>query len=193
MLDETREGDSFDSLMTLDAEWEGVPYTTTLLHHAVANHLNNAALLLINAGANINALSKNSLNDMGNTPLHLAARQGNTSAIQFLIQRGADPSIKNNKGQIALDVALESIYKMGPEIIIRESQKLNLLENIVEAYMSAATNQREIASRLMPNPDILLRFAQFQKITKLSELMPNPELLPQIMDNINAKKTSRIK
>ena len=41
------------------------------------------------------------------TPLHAAAQVNSTDIMQVLLQRGAKPSIRNNKNQTALDVAHE--------------------------------------------------------------------------------------
>jgi uncharacterized protein len=41
----------------------------------------------------------------GNTPLHLAAKQGLTSIIEYLMSQGADNTIKNNNGRTAAQEA----------------------------------------------------------------------------------------
>ena len=40
------------------------------------------------------------------TPLHCAARAGNASIIQYLLDQGADPYIQDDEGQFPYDVAL---------------------------------------------------------------------------------------
>lgn len=56
---------------------------------------------LLNAGADINARTNN-----GATPLMLAAQNAKLRLVKFLIARGADPSLKDNKGKTAYDYAL---------------------------------------------------------------------------------------
>jgi len=58
------------------------------------------SLLLLKKTFNIDATD-----ETGETPLHKAARMGRLSAIQLLIENGADRGIRNSKGQTALDLA----------------------------------------------------------------------------------------
>ena len=64
----------------------------------------------------------NSVNDSGETALHVLARGERhkveycTQAIRTLIVAGADRSIRNNEGQTALDIALAG----GSESIVEE-------------------------------------------------------------------------
>ncbi|MEZ0325126.1 MAG: ankyrin repeat domain-containing protein [Fimbriimonas sp.] len=55
--------------------------------------------LLIDHGADVNAQ-----NVWGDTPLHLAARNGDKAAVRFLLSNGADPFAKNAAGQRPLDL-----------------------------------------------------------------------------------------
>ena len=72
----------------------------TALHYASTGaHLPVMALLL-EAGAQINARSPN-----GTTPLMMAAHYGNAAAVKFLLEAGADTSLKNQLGLSALDFA----------------------------------------------------------------------------------------
>ncbi|CAD0202471.1 unnamed protein product [Chrysodeixis includens] len=53
-------------------------------------------------GADINAFDAN---DNCNTPLHLAVIKAETETVSFLLQHGANASLKNNDGQTAADIA----------------------------------------------------------------------------------------
>ena len=57
--------------------------------------------MLLKHGAEINVRSLNSL-----TPLMLASWFGNEPAVRFLIERGADATVKDNSGKSAKDMAL---------------------------------------------------------------------------------------
>ena len=69
----------------------------TPLHYFLSPEI---AQIFINAGANLNAKDWH-----GNTPLHRFAEEGNITWTSFLLEAGADPLIRNNKGQLPSDVA----------------------------------------------------------------------------------------
>lgn len=72
----------------------------TPLHYAASNgHLPVMALLL-DHHAYIDATSPN-----GTTPLMMAARYGSFATTKFLLEAGADPSLKNDLGLSAVDFA----------------------------------------------------------------------------------------
>ncbi len=61
-------------------------------------------------------VSVNEKDDFGNTPLHYAARRLSHEAIQFLISKGADKSIKNKDGISALGEAATVIKAQNPKL-----------------------------------------------------------------------------
>ena len=63
------------------------------------DHMDIAEYLL-GKGANINAVDR-----LGSTVLILAAMEGNTNAVKFFLEHGADPTIKNIKGWDAMQYA----------------------------------------------------------------------------------------
>ena len=72
----------------------------TPLHYAATHgHLDVMNLLLENH-AYIDAASPN-----GTTPLMMAARYSTSSAVQLLLEAGADPTLKNDQGLNAIDFA----------------------------------------------------------------------------------------
>jgi ankyrin repeat protein len=72
--------------------------------HAVAynsvHHGSEIVPLLVNHGANVNALSLN-----GFTPLHLASFAGNSVCCELLLQHKADPMIVSTNGSTAYQLA----------------------------------------------------------------------------------------
>lgn len=63
------------------------------------------AALLIKAGANVNARGYEDV-----TPLHDAALDGQLKLVKLLVERGADPTSKNQKGKTPCDIAAPSVY-----------------------------------------------------------------------------------
>lgn len=55
-------------------------------------------------------LTLNSQDSEGNTPLMLAVSYGNTRVVRRLLIKGANRYVKNNLGQMAIDIAKESNY-----------------------------------------------------------------------------------
>lgn len=60
------------------------------------------ALLLIEAGADVNAMG-----DMSETPLHVAVSQGNVTVVEALLRSGADPMVKSEFGKSPKERAAE--------------------------------------------------------------------------------------
>lgn len=76
----------------------------TPLHEACSYGWHNIAVILIQAGANVNARG------MGDdTPLHDAANNGHLKVVKYLVECGADPYLKNKKGKMPFDVANHSV------------------------------------------------------------------------------------
>jgi uncharacterized protein len=78
----------------------------TPLHSAVATDAAATDIeivrMLLDKGANPNAKSQS-----GSTPLHTAAFTGDVASLELLMKHRADPSIRNNEGKTAIDVATE--------------------------------------------------------------------------------------
>ena len=77
----------------------------TPLHCACIKGSKNAVDLLLDLGANINALDNE-----GNNCLHYAVNSNNPNLLKKLLIRGADKTIKNQKGETPLDLAVKNNY-----------------------------------------------------------------------------------
>ena len=74
--------------------------------HEAANHGHyNVAVMLVKAGANVNAQAMDDV-----TPLHDAAIVGQLKMVKMLVEKGADPLAKNKKGKTPQDVAHPSLH-----------------------------------------------------------------------------------
>ncbi|EQA64204.1 ankyrin repeat domain-containing protein [Leptospira alexanderi] len=79
-------------------------YGNTALHSAVATGKKAVVELLLEKGADANALQ----NPGGITPLHIAAsRSGSDGIIQLLLKKGADKKIWSSEGKTPYTIALE--------------------------------------------------------------------------------------
>jgi ankyrin repeat protein len=70
------------------------------LHSALAGSQKEVALVLLDAGAEVNAREH-----QGTTPLHEAAQHGDAELVRLLLERGADPSARLDDGRTAADLA----------------------------------------------------------------------------------------
>ena len=61
---------------------------------------------------------------LGRTPLHYLAKEKKTkSALEFLLQNGASPHIKDKKGKTPLDTAMENGIEENVEVLVKYRQK----------------------------------------------------------------------
>lgn len=70
------------------------------VHYAASGPSTELLALLLDRGANVNALAPN-----GSTPLMMAARFGTEDSVKLLVQRGADKKLLNDRNLSAADMA----------------------------------------------------------------------------------------
>lgn len=93
----------------------------TPLHYAASKGHTAMMRLLIENDAYIDAESPN-----GTTPLMMAAYYASPNAVKLLLEEGADPLLRNQGGQTALDMALVKDKKLSAQYIRAFIEALSL-------------------------------------------------------------------
>lgn len=85
-----------------------VPKDTKLFHEFfidIINLDNNIDIKILEELINWGKININHASDAGQTPIHIACLKQNLDMIKLLLEKGADPTIKENKGNTALPYA----------------------------------------------------------------------------------------
>lgn len=94
----------------------------TPLHLAIMNKADWLAEILIEAGADVNAVNK-----YGDTPLHYAVRNENLDAVKKLVEKGADINVKDANGSALICYAVLSEQNIPVlEYLIQKGAQVNL-------------------------------------------------------------------
>ena len=137
---------------------------TTALHWAAHRDDPEIARLLVQAGANLNA--KTRLGDL--TPLLLAAKNGNTTLIEILLEAGTDANNADANGTTPLMYSAGSGKADAVEVLLESGAEVNAADttNGQTALMFAAAQGRADVVGILAaggaDPDVL---------TKLSEVI----------------------
>jgi uncharacterized protein len=99
VLDKYRGHPQFLGIELVDPNQRGA-LDDTVLHVAAATRALADIDVLVSSGAEVNAIG-----DLGYTPLHQAAMRGHADTVKRLLDLGADPTIRNEFGEDAIQVA----------------------------------------------------------------------------------------
>ncbi len=80
----------------------------------------------------------------GDTGLHLATARRDALWVRFLLQRGANPNIRNNQGITPLQLATGLGFIEGAEILIDKGAEVNIADRQGETPLIAAVHQRNV-------------------------------------------------
>lgn len=116
------------------------PYGQSLLLHAILNGSKEVAEYLIENGFDVNEKDSN-----GYAPLHGAAEKNDVSLITLLAKSGANPNVRDTRGNTPLSVA---IYRAGEDVAA------------VKALVDAGADYKE---NIYGNVDVLGMAEQFDK------------------------------
>ena len=81
----------------------------------------------------------------GDTGLHIVTARRDLLWVRFLLQRGADPNIRNNKGVAPLQLATSLGFVEGVEELLKKGAQVNITNSTGETPLMAAVHQRNVA------------------------------------------------
>jgi len=80
----------------------------------------------------------------GDTGLHVVTARRDALWVRFLLQRGANPNIRNNKGVTPLQMATQMGFVEGAEELLRKGAQVSVADSQGETPLIAAVHQRNI-------------------------------------------------
>ncbi len=101
-----RHDEAMRILVEAGANLENKPHNYTPLAYAAYNNRQNALRYLIERGARLDADARDRLIYI-NTPLIMAAIQGNREVVRMLLQAGADPLVRVHQGNTAREFTIK--------------------------------------------------------------------------------------
>jgi ankyrin repeat protein len=78
----------------------------------------------------------------GDTGLHIVTRRGDALWVRFLLQRGADPNIRNKAGATPLQLAVTLNLDDAADALIEGGAQVNVSDQTGETPLIAAVHQR---------------------------------------------------
>jgi hypothetical protein len=80
----------------------------------------------------------------GDTGLHIVVARADALWVRFLLQRGADPNIRNKKGLTPLQLAASLGFTEGVEALIKGGASVNVADQTGETPLIAAVHARNV-------------------------------------------------
>lgn len=126
----------------------------------------------------------------GETALHIVTARRDTTWISFLLAKGADPNIRDAKGQTPLVVAANLGFVEGMELLITGGARVDEPNSTGETPLISAVHRRDVAMMRVllkagANPD--RADSSGRSARDYAKLDRNDNLIEEI--NTNAKKT----
>ncbi len=81
----------------------------------------------------------------GDTGLHVVTARRDVLWVRFLLQRGANPNIRNNEGVTPLQLATRLGFLEGAEELLKKGAQVNVADSQGETPLMAAVHQRNVA------------------------------------------------
>ena len=80
----------------------------------------------------------------GDTGLHMVVERMDSLWVSFLLQRGADPNIRNKRGVAPLQLATSLGFIEGVEALIKGGASINISDQTGETPLIAAVHRRDV-------------------------------------------------
>lgn len=80
----------------------------------------------------------------GDTGLHIVVERGDAVWVRFLLQRGADPNIRNKRGISPLQLATAKGFTEGVEALLQGGASINVSDQTGETPLIAAVHARNV-------------------------------------------------
>ena len=120
----------------------------TALHIAVTNRKDDILQILLDKGANVNAVARD-----GMTALHIATQQGRTDIVQLLVNKGSEVMAKNAalNGQTAIHIASSQCYVEILEVLLEAGAdvKATTREGQTALHIAARQGHKEVVQLLL--------------------------------------------
>jgi uncharacterized protein len=153
---------------------------TTALHWAAFNDDREVAKLLLAAGANVKAATR----DGAITPLFLACKNGSAPMIELLLKAGADPNSGTETGTTALMMAASAGNPEGLTVLIAHGANVNakdVAHGQTALIFAAALNRAEAIKVLMAHgadPAITSKVTKTERVRFNADGVPAPDEPP---------------
>lgn len=130
----------------------------------------------------------------GDTGLHLVVQRRDVLWIRFLLQRGADPNIRNKKGITPLQLATSMGFTDGVEALIKGGANVNVGDQTGETPLIAAVHQRNpelVRVLLAQGADPDHNDNSGRSARQYMELMSGNSLMKQIFQEADDKRAGK--
>lgn len=130
----------------------------------------------------------------GDTGLHLVVQRRDVLWIRFLLQRGADPNIRNKKGITPLQLATAMGFTDGVEALIKGGANVNVGDQTGETPLIAAVHQRNpelVRVLLAQGADPDHNDNSGRSARQYMELMSGNTILKQIFQDADDKRAGK--